>query len=296
MRGRRRAGQPRSARLESQAAAAAAAREQRRDRVWPSSTTSSRRSAAELDELARQRRTSLPPSRRAPGRSCAAAARPSSNSTQRQLASAGRTNWPELRQRQRRRAERVAVLEELERRHEGLSAGVKEVLAAGPRRRPTGRSARSCGLVADLLQRERRGGAADRGRPGRSGPARRRRRRARELLALPAAAAAPLRRPRGLPLARRRPRPPTAPPTLDLRRPARRAGPRRPLRRNRAPSTPPLARRLLGRTWIVEKLRHAVDAGRSRPARGLRLRHPGRRAARGRRHAVGRAAARRRPA
>ena len=56
----------------------------------------------------------------------------------------------ELRQRHSGAAERAAVLEELVRRHEGLSAGVKEVLqrAANPAD-PVFRNV--CGLVADLF-------------------------------------------------------------------------------------------------------------------------------------------------
>ncbi|MCX7426359.1 MAG: chromosome segregation protein SMC [Planctomycetia bacterium] len=48
-------------------------------------------------------------------------------------------------------AQRIAVLDDLERRHEGLSAGVKEVLAQG-RKATDGPFAQVVGLVADLLR------------------------------------------------------------------------------------------------------------------------------------------------
>ncbi|TSA40076.1 chromosome segregation protein SMC, partial [archaeon] len=56
----------------------------------------------------------------------------------------------ELRQRQTAAAERASLLEELERRHEGLSAGVKEVLEAARGAAP-GPFREVCGLVADVL-------------------------------------------------------------------------------------------------------------------------------------------------
>jgi chromosome segregation protein len=55
-----------------------------------------------------------------------------------------------LRQRQSGAAERAAVLEELERRHEGLSPGVKEVLEAA-QNAPAGPYGGVCGLVADVF-------------------------------------------------------------------------------------------------------------------------------------------------
>ena len=63
---------------------------------------------------------------------------------------AGQSELSELRQRRSGAAERAAVLEELVRRHEGLGAGVKEVLArAANPADPVFRSVR--GLVADLF-------------------------------------------------------------------------------------------------------------------------------------------------
>ena len=56
-----------------------------------------------------------------------------------------------LRQRRSGAAERAAVLEELHRRQEGVTAGVKEVLAKAARQPMPGRWARLQGLVADLL-------------------------------------------------------------------------------------------------------------------------------------------------
>jgi len=56
-----------------------------------------------------------------------------------------------LRQRHTGAAERAAVLEELQHRHEGLSAGVKEVLDA-VRNDPAGPFRGVCGLVADVFQ------------------------------------------------------------------------------------------------------------------------------------------------
>jgi len=56
----------------------------------------------------------------------------------------------ELRQRRTGIAERAAVLEELQRRHEGLGAGVREVLEQA-QKDPEGPYNGVCGLVADLL-------------------------------------------------------------------------------------------------------------------------------------------------
>ena len=154
--------------LESQVAAAAAARERCGDRI------------AELDA----RSTSC----NGNWTTCAAAARhgpsrprsrpdgwptPRINLHEASSARPPRQNeLSELRQRHSGAAERAAVLEELVDRQEGLSAGVKEVLArAANPADPVFRTV--CGLVADSVPRQRRGRAAGRDRPGPSRPARR---------------------------------------------------------------------------------------------------------------------------
>ncbi|MBU4399115.1 MAG: AAA family ATPase, partial [Planctomycetes bacterium] len=64
-----------------------------------------------------------------------------------------RNELAEMRERQSGAAERAAVLEELVRRHEGLSAGVKEVLEWGRAAKADGSAFRHIrGLVADLLR------------------------------------------------------------------------------------------------------------------------------------------------
>ena len=94
------------------------------------------------------------------------------------------------------------MLEELVRRQEGLSAGVKEVLAAGRQSGRPGRSAPSAGWWPTCST------SASRSRRWSRSPWARRRstsspRRARELLELSADRVQPARRPRGLRLARR---------------------------------------------------------------------------------------------
>ena len=204
-----------------------------------------------------------------------------------------------MRQRRSGAAERAAVLEELVRRHEGLSAGVKEVLqrAADPAD-PVFRNV--CGLVADLfhvsveaapLVEIALGQTAQHVVAARSA----------ELLDYSADRIEPARRPRGLRLARRadkrsghsRQRPDLRADPTSKGGPACSAGPTGSSRRE--PRFAPLAERLLGRTWFVEKLAHALALARSVGA-GLSLRHPCRRTARTRRHADRRAAERRRPA
>ena len=249
--------------LESQATAAAAARQRSRNadgRAGPADRRSRRAELEELRRAAAKNWPSVPSSRtscwRRPGSSSA-----SCNSS----LPRGRQNWPALRQRHTAAAERAAVLEELDRRQEGLSAGVKEVLTqagepASPfRGRPRAWwpicfsvSVEVAPLVDVALGQAAQHVVAAR-RAGIAGILARASRRvspaAWALSGWSAAAAAP-----------------------PGRRSTWKAGPGVLGRADRfvetQPRFAPLARRLLGQTWIVEKLAHALELARS-AGRGL---------------------------
>ena len=132
--------------LEGQATAAEAVRQRSRDRMTELDRQLTEL-AAELEQLRRQREALLARAAGHDGQVTAASQR--LGQLQQQLA-ARQNDLGSLRQRQSAAAERAAVLEELERRYEGLSTGVKEVLTQagnagdGPFRAV-------CGLVADLF-------------------------------------------------------------------------------------------------------------------------------------------------
>ncbi|MGA2063693.1 MAG: chromosome segregation protein SMC [Thermoguttaceae bacterium] len=130
----------------SQAAATQSAQEQTRGRI----RDLDRQLAALAGELAvlRRQRDELAATLSEQAEALAAAGRQLAESKERLAAQ--HHDLAALGQRHSGVAERVAVLEELERRQEGLTAGVKEVLAqaAGPDSGPLGTV---CGLVADLL-------------------------------------------------------------------------------------------------------------------------------------------------
>ncbi len=201
----------------------------------------------------------------------------------------GKANWAACEQRHTAAAERAAVLEELERRQEGLSAGVKEVLAqaGSPGERPVQGGLRAGGRS---VVRERRGGAAGGRRPW----ARRRStswpRAEQGIVGALAGPVAAFGRPRGLLSGW------TATVAGDCRgrsrsrRAARGAGPRRSLRRDPAALCPPGPAAAGADLDRRETLAHALELARS-AGRGIELRHPGGRIAGGRRHAGCRAAA-----
>ena len=89
-----------------------------------------------------------------------------------QRCEAGQKELAEMRERRSGAAERSAVLDELVRRHDGLSAGVKEVLAAG-RQSGRRRLSRRSRAGRRPVPRERRSGPLGRNRLGPVGPARR---------------------------------------------------------------------------------------------------------------------------
>ena len=132
--------------MESQAAAAATARQRCSERIDELNRTMDTLQQ-ELDQLRRTReqavqRTEHLAQRAAEAQDRLAELRRRQSDEQNQLS--------ELRQRHSATAERASVLDELVRRHEGLSAGVKEVLARAAD--PTDTVFRSvCGLVADVF-------------------------------------------------------------------------------------------------------------------------------------------------
>ena len=103
--------------------------------------------AAELEELRRQRGELSGQVDRQEEELTEAGARLAE--LQQQL-TARQNELADLRQRHTGAAERAAVLEELQRRHEGLGAGVKEVIEQA-QKAPDGPLQGVCGLVADLL-------------------------------------------------------------------------------------------------------------------------------------------------
>ena len=134
-------------RLESEAAAALAARDRNRqklDELEGQLATVE----AELVELQRQRETLSAEAERRKQEHTSALTR--LGELRKQLAQ----RQAELAQHQQRRSglvERISVLEELEKRHEGLSPGVKEVLDRARGKDP-GPFGSACGLVADLFR------------------------------------------------------------------------------------------------------------------------------------------------
>ena len=132
--------------LESQASAAEAVRQRSRDRMADLDRRLGEL-ATELDEL-RRRRDEL--ARRAERHEGLAAEVAEQLAQLQQRLAEGQSELNSLRQRHTAAAERAAVLEELERRQEGLSAGVKEALAQA-RNPGDGPFKAVCGLVADLL-------------------------------------------------------------------------------------------------------------------------------------------------
>jgi chromosome segregation protein len=132
--------------LEAQMAAASAAQEQGRRRASELDQQLGL-VCAELDEL-RQQREELTRQLDSRARDLAAAGGLLEQS--RQQHAARQSELAQLRQRHSGAAERIAVLEELQNRCEGLSAGVKEVLSQA-RAAQQGPFRQVCGLVADLL-------------------------------------------------------------------------------------------------------------------------------------------------
>jgi len=245
--------------LESQAAATQSAREQTHGRIRDLERQLAAL-AGELEALRRQR-DELSGALGQEAEALAAAGRQLAES-QEQLAAQHR-ELAALGQRHSGVAERVALLEELERRQEGLTAGVKEVLAraAAPESGPLGTV---CGLVADLLSAsvevaplvEVALGAA-----------------AQHVVAVPTPELLDFLRDHAQRLAGRvgflwldeGEGPAAASPELEGR-------PGVLGRADRfvqtAPRFAPLATRLLGRTWIVETLAHAMQLAES-VGRGL---------------------------
>ena len=133
--------------LESQVEAASATADRARNRM---AEVDRQRDAlvAELDELRRRREELARQVDR--HQQLLDAATDQLARSQEQLA-ARQEELAELRQRHSGTSERTSVLEELQRRQEGLSAGVKEVLATA-RSPGEGPFQQICGLVADLLQ------------------------------------------------------------------------------------------------------------------------------------------------
>jgi len=134
-------------RLESQAAAAQAARERSQSRL---SEVQEQLAAArgELEALGR-RRQELAAEVEERSRQCSAAQERLGR--HRDQAAASRAELAELQQRRGALAERAAVLEELVERREGLSPGVQEVLALA-RQPGDGPFRHVCGLLADLVE------------------------------------------------------------------------------------------------------------------------------------------------
>jgi chromosome segregation protein len=241
--------------LESQATAAEAVRQRSRDRIADLDRQLVAL-AAELD-LLRGKRDEL--ARRAEEEEALlAAAKQDLVQSQQELA-ARQGELGGLQQRHSAAAERATVLEELERRHEGLSAGVKEVLAragnpaSGPFRAV-------CGMVADLfcvsVEVAPLVDAA-------LGPA------AQHIVAVASKELLDFLQGQSQRLGGRvgfvwldGPSPSAPRAEVDLQG--------RPGVLGRAdrfvetePRFVPLARRLLGRTWIVEKLSHALELART---------------------------------
>ncbi|MGA2032700.1 MAG: AAA family ATPase [Thermoguttaceae bacterium] len=164
----------------------------------------------------------------------------------------------ELRQRHSAAAERAAVLEELQRRQEGLSAGVKEVLAQAAAGN-SGPLAAVLGLVADLFQVSVETAPLVEVALGQA---------AQHVVALPERELLDFLRDHSQRFAGRvgflwldEQAPASSPPGADLEG--------RPGVLGRAdrfietqPRFVPLAARLLGQTWIVEKLAHALELAR----------------------------------
>ena len=132
--------------LESQATAAAATRQRSQNRI-AEMDRQLQSLAAEIETLRGQRHEF--DLQTAEQESLLAAASEQLARYQSQLA-ARQDELIELRQRQTAATERASLLEELERRYEGLSAGVKEVLEAARGASP-GPFREVCGLVADVL-------------------------------------------------------------------------------------------------------------------------------------------------
>ena len=132
--------------LESQVASVSAARERCGGRIAELDRTLDLLQR-ELDELRRRRAQSTEQAEEQAGRLAAAKDQLAQHQ---QRHAAGLEELSELRRRHSGAAERAAVLEELVRRHEGLSAGVKEVL--GRAANPADSVFRTVGgLVADLF-------------------------------------------------------------------------------------------------------------------------------------------------
>jgi len=132
--------------LESQVAAASATLQRSQSRTAELDRQLQQLSS-ELDELRRQRDEL---SRRADEHETLLAAAAEQLARYQGERASQQAELAELRQRHTGAAERAAILEELERRQEGLSAGVKEVLQAA-QDNPDGPFRGVCGLVADLL-------------------------------------------------------------------------------------------------------------------------------------------------
>jgi len=131
--------------LESQLAAAAATAERSRSRIAQLDRQLDQ-AAAELGELRRQQQEL---SRRVAEHEELLSAAQAQLEQHQQQHAARQDELAALRQRHGAAAERASVLEELQRRQEGLSAGVKEVLAQA--QAADGPFQGVCGLVADLL-------------------------------------------------------------------------------------------------------------------------------------------------
>ncbi len=241
--------------LESQATAAEAVRQRSRDRI----AELDRQLVALAADLDRLRRGRDELAQQADGQEgLLAAAKQDLVQSQQELA-ARQGELGGLEQRHSAAAERAAVLEELERRHEGLSAGVKEVLArAGSPQSGPFRDV--CGMVADLfsvsvevapLVDAALGQAAQHVVAAAS----------KELLDHLQGQSQRFTGRVGF-LWLDAPSPATPRAEVDLQGRPGVLG-----RADRFVETEPrfaaLARRLLGRTWIVEKLSHALDLARS---------------------------------
>ena len=133
--------------LESQASAALAARDRSRQRL-AEMDAELRRMAAEREDLGRQREEFAARVEEALQRLTAAQARLADRRQQRDRRHAELT---EVQKRHGAMTERIAVLEELEKRLEGFSPGVKEVLQMA-RSDPVGPFRQVRGLLADLLR------------------------------------------------------------------------------------------------------------------------------------------------
>jgi len=133
--------------LESQVAGALAARQKHEERAVDLDAQL-QSLHAELDELRRQREDL---SRQASGRNGQLAAATARLADRCREQASRQAELAQLHQRRSGMAERIAVLQELERRHEGLSSGVREVLTQA-RDVKDGPFRAVRGLVADLLQ------------------------------------------------------------------------------------------------------------------------------------------------